>query len=276
MKRLDLILTWNMGCVPAATDSATIERRLDVLKGLVGDHSPTLIALQEAPPESKLRNTLGARFDLVRTAKGVTNAYESARWSCDKKDTSLGRVAVLGLLATGGGTKLWFVNAHGPALYVDDEEKRIFVRDVLARHLEALRKKDDQRREVVVGDINLPPFDTAIMRKGGLYASRCLPWVRDRSTGMNRALFNPTWSILADHSGPSGTLYRSEVGLDGPWCAIDQVLISAELAGTGINSLLEVVQVAGGRSLRTKGRIGAPDVTSGSDHLPLLATISVA
>jgi endonuclease/exonuclease/phosphatase family metal-dependent hydrolase len=273
MARVDGLLSWNMDCGPHSdTDATTTKRRLALLSSMLAERSPTLIAIQEAPSVAKLRNTLGLSFDVERTPNGVATAYDTRFWSCDRRHGSDPRVAVLGLRGTGAGTNLWMLNLHGPALYVELADKQDFVRDV-SRLLATLRESDANRREVVVGDLNLPPFDPSVMRKRhGLHASRCLPWVADRASGLDRALFNPTWKILGDHSGPSGTLYKGDITFDGPWRATDQVMVSAELAR---HLTIEVVEKVGVQALRKLGRMGAPDRSTGSDHLPLFAKLSI-
>jgi endonuclease/exonuclease/phosphatase family metal-dependent hydrolase len=261
-----------MCCGPRAkADAATTTRRVNLLREIVAEFSPSLVALQEAPSEPELRVALGFQFEVQRTESGVASVYDTRSWSCDRRDISERRIAVFGLLATGAGTSLWMLNVHGPGLFVDEYSKQGFVREV-ATKVRKLRESDANRREIIVGDVNLPPFDISVMRSEGLYASRCLPWVSERSTGIRRALFNPTWSLLAHHQDPSGTFYRSDVSFDGPWCAVDQVIVSAELAR---DFSLDIIDKVRGKSLRRSGHVGMPDVSTGSDHLPLLARLRV-
>jgi hypothetical protein len=271
MARTDALLSWNMGCFGSNSDPAMVQRRLDLLSEIVADYAPSLVALQEAPPIASVRSTLGAAFDIQQTTSGVTSAYNTLLWSCDHRDVSNRRIAVFGLQASGASTSLWMFNIHGPALYVDAEEKRMFIREVGGR-LRTLRASNPPRSEIVVGDMNLPPFDFSLLRPDGLYANRCLPWVSDRSTGVDRALFNPTWCILGQHKGASGTFYTSNVGVDGPWLALDQVIVSAELAD-GLS--LDIIEYVAKKALRRNGRIGTPNEDIGSDHLPLLAIINL-
>ena len=273
MPRTETLLSWNMGCgLRAKTDATVVERRLKLLAAMVQQVSPTLIALQEAPAESELLVALGTRFSVLRTTGGVAAVHDNRLWSSDSQDIANPRMAVLGLRAVGAGTALWILSIHGPALYVDEYDKRRFVRSI-AERLKALRVVDSLRREIVAGDMNLPPFDQTVMRSDGLHASRCLPWSSDRKTGIDRALFNPTWQLLGRHSGASGTFYQSDIAFDGPWCAIDQIMLSPDLADGGHS--IDILDSVNGATLRTRGRIGAPDSGIGSDHLPLLATLTV-
>lgn len=75
--------------------------------------------------------------------------------------------------------------------------------------------ENGDRGENVVGDFNIPPFTKVIVRDIGLHSNRHLPWVARRRTGLERALFNPTWRLFASHDGPSGTFYSSKLGDEG-------------------------------------------------------------
>jgi len=274
MRRVDGLLTWNMGCGPKVdAPKSARQRRLRLLKQLLKEHDPSLIALQEAPSEAELRGTLGAGFDLVRSAGGVVAAHRSDRWSCDYNDVANGRVVVTGLVAVGAATSLWLFSIHGPALFKSAQRKGEFIRTQVAPLLRERRAADDSRSNVVAGDMNLPPFDDAITSEEGLRANRSWAWVARNSSGTNRALFNSTWILLGRHHLP-GTLYRSSVDLDGPWFGCDQVMVSAGLSEHG-GFAVDVVDVVGGKSLRKAGSIGMPDSDIGSDHLPIVSKLGV-
>ncbi len=273
MARVDALLSWNMKCGPLAkADASAVQRRLDLLSSMVGEHSATLVALQEAPPIGEIRSALGVNFGVVRTAHGVATAFDIHHWSCDVEEVSDSHVVALGLLATGAGTSMWMLNVHGIAMNVDEEDRRDFIRTRVRSRLGDLRQRDGNRLEIVVGDLNLAPFDIAVMRATGLKASRSLPWVRDRATGLDRALFNPTWTLLGRHEGASGTFYRAHIAFDGPWRAFDQVMVSSELA-SGLT--FDAIEKVGSIELRKRGPVGAPNVETGSDHLPVVARMTI-
>lgn len=272
MPRADCLISWNMKCGDALDDAGDARRRLDLLAAMAAEHTVSLIALQEAPPEEQVRAALGLDFTVERSPQGIATAYSTRSWSCDVQERSDARVLALGLRATGASSAIWIVNVHGPAVQVDDDEKRLFIRTRVRSRLRELRERDAERAEIVAGDLNLAPFDVAVMRADGLHASRCLPWVQDRGAGIERALFNPTWRLFERHDGASGTFYRSNLASDGPWRAFDQILVSVDLA-TGI--AFETVERVGETRLRKDGRIGAPNTRTGSDHLPVLARLTV-
>jgi hypothetical protein len=264
-----------MGCGERAkyTD-VQLGARLRLLSKVVTEQSPALIALQESPSEGDLAVALGSNYGVARTIDGVATAHDNRRWSCDEQDLSDGRVAVVGLQPVGASESLWVLNVHGPALYVSDLEKQQFVRCRIGKKLLELRGRDGLRQNIVAGDLNLPPFDQSVVRGDGLHANRSLPWVRGKPYGLDRRMFNATWGILSCHDGACGTFYRTPVEVDGPWHAIDQIIMTERLVDESKYSV-EVLEAVGGVSLRTSGRVGMPNVKIGSDHLPLMTTASV-
>lgn len=142
------------------------------------------------------------------------------------------------------------------------------------------RKIDDvetrlrhHRRTVVLGDLNMNPFD------GGLVSAEAFHAVMDRRIasrgsrdvkGMERPMFyNPMWGRMGDTSvGPPGTFHRSKGGVrELFWHTIDQVLLRPDLVDRFDAESLQIVTDIGPRSLL--GPSGAPDARACSDHLPL-------
>lgn len=127
---------------------------------------------------------------------------------------------------------------------------------------------------MVVGDLNVNPFEHPVAWAGALHAVMS----RDLITRMHgereirgaeyRFFYNPMWGLLGDRSpGPPGTYYRSSSeSVNYFWNTYDQVLLRAEL----MNRLqaLAVPDSDGASSLLTRN--GLPDSVNGSDHLPLV------
>lgn len=135
-------------------------------------------------------------------------------------------------------------------------------------------------RLVLVGDLNMDPFDEAVVGGFGLHALSTLQaaaWhsgriAQQRQT--NRTFFNPMWGLLGSKSGsPAGTFYRRDsVPVNHFWHALDQVLLRPALADKlrGI----EILEHDGVDRL-THRNGGWPDTDVGSDHLPLLFTLDI-
>ncbi len=274
MPRVDSLLSWNMGFKSLdAADVAIRAQRLAVLEQLVASRDVALLALQEAPSKFELQRVLGTRFDIEITSTGVAIGYRTDRWSADYRDVAEPRAAVFGLRPVGASKSLWMFSVHGPALHVSDHDKQEFVRRI-GRMVRARRADDGSRLNIVAGDLNLPPFDSSITRKEGLYANRALRWVQKQVGGVDAPLFNPTWILLGRCHDAPGTFYRSTIDVDGPWHACDQLLPPGERADAAFD--IAVVDVVGNIRLRTAAPIGAPDKKAGSDHLPIAALLAIA
>ncbi len=134
-------------------------------------------------------------------------------------------------------------------------------------------------RTVLVGDLNMNPFDAGLIETSAFHAlmSRALVDTvrRMKSRRSYLPFYNPMWSLLGDQriglfdqqSRPAGTFFHENYqALSGHfWQMFDQVLLRPEL----MDSLtrLEILE-SDGRS-RLISRSGRPRRSAISDHLPL-------
>jgi hypothetical protein len=98
----------------------------------------------------------------------------------------------------------------------------------------ALRKME-QRRSIssgtlVLGDLNLHPYDVAMRYPGSLnaVASRQLVTARPRRTYRHATydrFYNPSWNLLGDANGPPGTHYWRNGREEAGWYVLDHVLL---------------------------------------------------
>lgn len=144
-------------------------------------------------------------------------------------------------------------------------ELSLLIRDVEGR--------EGHRRTVLVGDLNMNPFEGGVVSANGLnavmdrrIASRGERTLKGRSYPF---FYNPMWGLFGDRTpGPSGTFFR-----DGAeqvtyfWNMYDQVLFRPDLLGYLRNEDVRVLDSDGGTSLVTTD--GRPSKTA-SDHLPIL------
>jgi len=144
--------------------------------------------------------------------------------------------------------------------------------------IDRAEKKAGHKNTIIIGDLNMNPFEEAIVAADGFHA------VMDKSVAMKRArmvqgleydfFYNPMWSRLGDNSqGPSGTYYYNAAGalINYFWNTFDQVLIRPELIEFFDHSSLKVLTEIDGQSLIKKQSIDSDF----SDHLPLIVTIDV-
>jgi len=196
---------------------------------------------------------------------GVTAVYDD------------GRVAIR-RIAPPVGREVLLVAAHLPSkLHTDKETQYLRVRGVRSE-IDRAEKKAGHKNTIIIGDLNMNPFEEAIVAADGFHA------VMDKSVAMKRArmvqgleydfFYNPMWSRLGDNSqGPSGTYYYNAAGalINYFWNTFDQVLIRPELIEFFDHSSLKVLTEIDGQSLIKKQSIDSDF----SDHLPLIVTIDV-
>ncbi len=128
------------------------------------------------------------------------------------------------------------------------------------------------RRTILVGDLNMNPFDAGVVGAQALHAvmTRQLARREEREV-MGRAyrfFYNPMWGHFGDRtSGPAGTYYHHASNPGNLfWNMYDQVLLRPDLMDQLIE--LQILISDGQDDLVTKG--GLPKKTDGSDHLPIL------
>lgn len=129
-------------------------------------------------------------------------------------------------------------------------------------------------RTVLVGDLNMNPFEDGIVSAFGLHG---IP-VRKIVAGHSRQVdgkdypffYNPMWNLFGDHTpGPPGTYYYNK---SEPrtylWNMFDQVLIRPDVLSYFHHEDLKILTSDGKLNLLSER--GVPDVDLTSDHLPLL------
>lgn len=124
------------------------------------------------------------------------------------------------------------------------------------------------RDSVLVGDLNLDPYDFGMANSCGLNAVMTMRsarrLVRKTKFGEKRFFYNPMWAHFGDRSnGPAGTYYRSQ--LPEPWRIVDQVLVRPSLN----NRLKSVTIVDSDGTAPLVSKNGLPSKKGASDHLPL-------
>lgn len=144
----------------------------------------------------------------------------------------------------------------------------------IARTIRRAERKVGHERTVVVGDLNMQPFEDGIVGAAGFHA------VMDRRVAMRGKrvidgkehifLYNPMWSMFGDASqGPPGTFYQSRSEhVAYFWHMFDQVLIRPDLLPVFDNADLQILTHDGATSFLTGS--GTPDDSVASDHLPVL------
>jgi hypothetical protein len=135
-----------------------------------------------------------------------------------------------------------------------------------------VEEKVGHTRTLLVGDLNMNPFDPGVSGAQGFHAvmSRRVAQRGSRTVRGKRypLFYNPMWGLLGDRSvGPCGTYFlHSSKPNNYFWNMYDQVLLRPALADRLAE--LRILDSDGENSLLTRN--GLPDKQQASDHLPLL------
>ncbi|KPA09971.1 endonuclease/exonuclease/phosphatase family [Candidatus Magnetomorum sp. HK-1] len=142
----------------------------------------------------------------------------------------------------------------------------------LASLIKQAEKQVRHCRTVLVGDLNMNPFESGVAGslKGVMSRDIALKGTRQVQFKRFQVFYNPIWNFWGDATpGPPGTFYnnRSEhVNLY--WHMLDQVLVRPDLLDTFDTNDLQILSTDGNTSFLSKK--GLPNQSLFSDHLPIL------
>jgi hypothetical protein len=153
------------------------------------------------------------------------------------------------------GLSLLIVAAHLPSkLHTDEHDQNYRIRQ-LRRDIVAQEGRSGHQNTIVIGDLNVNPFEDALTAADGLHG------VMDKQVAARPAravqghnwdyFYNPMWSRLGDDSaGPPGTYWRAGSGLVNHfWNTFDQVLLRPGLLPFYDPERLVVPELVGGRPI---------------------------
>lgn len=134
-------------------------------------------------------------------------------------------------------------------------------------------------KTVVVGDFNMNPFESAMIKSTGLHAVSSSK-IAEKMTRIvqekeYKFFYNPMWSWLGDRKNEAigSYYYNTSNHINYFWNTFDQVLIRPELIPNFDKESLQILSSDGTKSLLTKS--GLPNKKVYSDHLPILFTIKL-
>jgi hypothetical protein len=134
-----------------------------------------------------------------------------------------------------------------------------------------------RRRTVLVGDLNMNPFEDGMAARKSLHAVMSRNLAATIHKRKDRAdypcFYNPMWAYFGDYAGgPPGTYYYSNKDANNRfWNIYDQVLVRPELVDS--LSHVEILDGDGESTFVTKR--GVPRKAVFSDHLPLLFRLNL-
>lgn len=142
-----------------------------------------------------------------------------------------------------------------------------------------IRDQEEKRRHsrtILIGDLNMNPFDRGVSQASGFHAVMSKSQVASRKRKVQGReypfFYNPMWGHLGDRTpGPPGTYYyRDAAQLSYDWNTFDQVLLRPEVLDVANEDVAILDRCLNTSLLDANGR---PDREVGSDHLPLLLTL---
>lgn len=177
-------------------------------------------------------------------------------------------------LALPATDELLLAMVHLPSKLHRSEDSQVIECTELARTISAAEERIGHSRTVLVGDLNMNPFEKGVVGAGGLNAvsSRGVA-LRNRRRVQGRDypyFYNPMWHCLGERDGstPGTYYYDSGEHVTYYWHMFDQVIVRPELVDRLRLDRIEIVERIGAVSLLDAK--GLPDRAIASDHLPLL------
>lgn len=171
-----------------------------------------------------------------------------------------------------GGTELLFAAAHLPSkIYWSREDQAAEVHE-LSQQIRAAEERRGHARTILVGDLNMNPFDDGVVQANGLHAMMTRATAEEgsrRVQGRDYPFFyNPMWGFFGDRTpGPPGTFYYRRNGhLSYEWNILDQVLVRPEVLPF-FDDVAIVTKIGETELIAASGR---PDRKTASDHLPIV------
>jgi hypothetical protein len=148
----------------------------------------------------------------------------------------------------------------------------------VSRHLSGVIRRAEEgaghSRTVLVGDLNMNPFECGAVSAGGLHAVMTREVALRNSRTVQgtdyRFFYNPMWGLFGDGGeGPAGSYYYAQSAHETYfWNIFDQVLLRPALLPNFRNDELKILTDDGVGTLLSKR--GLPDNNDGSDHLPII------
>lgn len=170
--------------------------------------------------------------------------------------------------------EILIVATHFPSKLFWSKESRAHECAKLSEEIRLAERKAGHTRTVLVGDLNMNPFEDGVIGASGLHGvmTRQIAEKQKRIVqGKEYPFFyNPMWGRLGDETaGPAGThYYQKAEHINFFWNTFDQVLLRPSLLPFFRNEDLKVLTDDGETRLILGS--GLPDKSLGSDHLPIL------
>ncbi|WP_395145432.1 endonuclease/exonuclease/phosphatase family protein [Armatimonas sp.] len=246
-----------------------INRRFpeEALQALVRAHDVDVLILAEAGESSPAK--IGELFHspgrtptalILYSRHALLPLEEAQRWTMRSVTTTQGELLIVG--------------THLPSGLHFSEQDRAMEASHFSRAIRGLEERRGHERTLLVGDLNMNPFEMGVVGTEGLHAVSSQQVAQEgKRTVQGREypfFYNPMWVCLGDAASPTaGTYYyRKANPICYFWNTFDQVLIRPSLLPFWMPEELKILTRVGDITLvNSKGR---PDSSRFSDHLPIV------
>lgn len=255
----------------------------DIIALLVDEHQVDVLILAECEiPTATMLQTLNpkgdADFDFVGGICRRMDIYTrfSAHFLQAQHEADHFSIRELGLPVQ---TEILLVAAHLPSKLHQSHHGPPAECVRFVQTIQKVEEKVGHTRTVVVGDLNMNPFDLGLVVPYGFNAVMTQQKARteQRTVGHESCPFfyNPMWSRFGDgNPGPPGTYYYGSDDTSIYWHMLDQVLLRPALLDRFRNQDLTIIEKAGTMSLVSEQ--GLPNRTIASDHLPIMFKLDLS
>lgn len=261
-------LFWNLNRLP----------RQNLLAAIAHEHDADVVIVAECDvPDADVLVALGASFRKPRGPDSKIRVFHrlAADAILQAYDDISGRLTIREVVSQNRSILLAAVHFHSKINWTDQAQQSEMER--LAGQVRQIEAERGHRRTVLVGDLNMNPFEAGVVSSHGLHGVMTQEIAR-RGTRLVAGseypfFYNPMWGLFGDRTeGPAGThFYREPHSLAYFWNMFDQVLVRPELL-TEFEGV-RILDSCGPQSLITKN--GRPNRTVGSDHLPIVFGLRV-
>lgn len=255
---------------------------VDIITKLVSHHTVDILMLAESPtPPEELLSVLSIEKQKFQHIPGeCTKIHIFTRFTEEtlKPILETDRLTIRHLVLPEQTDILLAVAHFSSKLYQSDDSQSL----QSTRYASSIQKAEMEvghSKTVLVGDLNMNPFETGVISAGGLHAVMSQDIAKKGSRVVQQEkypfFYNPMWSLFGDLTpGPPGTYYY-----DGSehktyfWNMFDQVLIRPELLDKFRPETLKILETSGEISFLSAN--GIPNDKLISDHLPLLFEVDL-
>lgn len=281
------VLSWNVGLgvrfgKKKKIEPPTLSNRSSTLAAIVESRRPSILALQESPPEFGRNELQNYGYDyVVHPGRHLLLAYRIDDWVAnpDSLRTPTNHALSIQLTDPGSGHRLTTYNVHLLSRLRGKEKTWGSMKSLLDVLEEEGRPctSDGFHSEIWAGDFNMDPFEEPIESPEYMHGHRCSHLAQHplATWAKRRPLYNCAWTVTRP-GGPRGTIFYSESHKEKgdwpqPWRVFDQIMMTPDLAGP--DSTLEILDSAGSTKLAKTQPPHTPESSQGSDHFPVCTSI---